>query len=96
METSFSCGADARAAQYTLDFQKLRFVGGPDAAFEPVVDVGLGELPFSAHLAAGKLSAVRQLGHLVGRQVEITGEPLQIEIAMRHGNMVAYRAAIVK
>ena len=74
-----------RAAEHAFHFQQLFFVGEADAAFEPMVDVGLGEFPFPAHLAARQLAAVCQLGHLLRRKVEVAGQSMEIKVAVWHG-----------
>ena len=74
-----------RTAEHAFDFQQLLLIGQADTSLEPVMDVGLGELPFPAHLAARQLAAVRQLGHLLRCKVQVAGQSLEIEVAIWHG-----------
>ena len=47
-----------------------------------MMDFGLGEFPLPAHLAARQVAAVRQLGHLLGRQVEVAGQSITLKFLL--------------
>jgi len=47
--------------QHALDFDQPFFVGQADAVLDPMMDVGLGESPLSADLAARQFTAVASL-----------------------------------
>ena len=96
METSSSASAWGRSCKTSFDFEQFALVGQSDAAFQPMMDIGLGEPPLAADLAARQLAAIGQLCHLLRGQVEVSGQGVNVEVVGGHDIMFADRPTFFK
>jgi hypothetical protein len=59
-----------------------------------MVNVGLRKPPLTLHFTTGQFAAIGQPRNLIGRQVQVRCQPLNVKIVFRHVTKVSQRQRI--